>query len=143
LEGHNGTVKSLQFSRDSKWLVTASTDRTSVIWPVDSSGPGKILRVGHTAGLAWASFNPDGTRVATASADSTIRVWDTGTLEELAVLRWHREAVNAVSFSPDGNRILSASDDGPVKLGQCEPCGLTFDQLRDRVGQLAILSTEE
>ena len=105
--------------------------------------PPKILRGGHTAALSWASFNHDATRVATASADSTIRVWDTDSLRELAVLRWHGEAVNEVSFSADGRWILSASDDGTVKLGKCEACNLSIEQLRDRVGELATLSDDE
>jgi len=143
LEAHTGGIRSLQFSHDSKWLLTASRDRTSLIWSVDSSAPPKVLRGGHTAVLSWASFDADAKRVVTASADRTIRVWDTETLKELAVLRWHGEGVNEVHFSPDGRRILTASDDGTVKLGQCEACNLTVGQLRDRLEELANLSDDE
>jgi WD40 repeat protein len=143
LEGHKGGVKSLQFSPDSEWLLTASSDRTACIWPVNSPGERRVLSGGHTAELSQASFDPSGKHVVTGSADSTIRVWDAGTLKELAVLRWHNEAVNDVEFSSDGKWILSASDDGTVRVGQCEACNLTVKDLRQRVRDLPKLSDDE
>ena len=93
--------------------------------------------------MTAAAFNPKGNRVVTGGADSTIRVWDAETANELAVLRWHGETINKVQFSPDGQWILSASDDGTVKLGQCEACNLTVNELRERVQELAKLPDEE
>jgi WD40 repeat protein len=65
------------------------------------------------------------------------------TANELAVLRWHGEVVNEVEFSPDSKWILSASDDGTVKLGQCEACNMTVNELRERVREIATLPDEE
>ena len=139
---HKGDVTSLQFSRDSKWLLTASRDRTARIWPVDTSGDEKVLS-GHSLSLASASFDPKGERVVTGSADGTIRVWDAKTGRELAALHWHNEGVNQVQFSPNDNKILSASDDGTVMLGQCDTCALTNEELRQRVNELAKLPSAE
>lgn len=140
LEGHLGDIMSVQFSPDGKWLLTSSRDRTARIWPVESPGEAMVLAGGHTAGLFSAAFDPKAERVATASADSTIRIWDVRTGHELAVLRWHAEAVNEVQFGPDSATILSASDDGTVRLGRCEACNLTVEELRDRVRAQAVLS---
>jgi WD40 repeat protein len=141
--GHNGRVTSLQFSRDSNRLVTASNDRTARIWPVYSTAHPTVLGGGHSASLSGASFNSTGNRVVTGSSDNTIRVWNAETGKELAVLRRHGEGVNQVQFSPDDKWILSASDDGTVKLGQCAACDLTVQELRDRVSKLATLSESE
>jgi WD40 repeat protein len=143
LMGHNGRVTSLQFSRDSNRLVTASNDRTARIWPVYSTAHPTVLGGGHSASLSGASFNSTGNRVVTGSSDNTIRVWNAETGKELAVLRRHGEGVNQVQFSPDDQWILSASDDGTVKLGQCAACDLTVQELRDRVSKLATLSESE
>jgi WD40 repeat protein len=134
---HGGDIMSLQFSRDSKWLLTASKDRTARIWPIDRPDLSKELKGGHTAALSWASFDPSGERVVTGSADGTIGVWNAEKAMLLASLRWHSEGVNSVEFSPNGEWILSASDDGTVKLGQCEACALTLKELRKRVPEFA------
>ena len=75
-----------------------------------------ILR-GHEGGVTAASFSPDGTRIVTASADKSARVWDAATGKELVALRGHASAVTAASFSPDGTRIVTAGfDDGTARV---------------------------
>ncbi len=142
LEGHTGMIRTVQFSRDSRWIVTASADGTARVWSVDAADPPKTLS-GHASSLYSASFDSSGARVVTGGADSTIRVWDANTSAELATLRWHSEGVNDVQFSSDGQWILSASDDGTVKLGQCETCTLTIGEVRNRVEALALLTNDE
>ncbi len=55
------------------------------------------------------SFSPDGSCSASASADSTVKLWDTGTGLEILTLKGHSDGITGVSFSPDGSRIASAS----------------------------------
>jgi WD40 repeat protein len=143
LAAHRGDVNSLRFSGDSRRLVTASSDRTAIVWSVETSAPVAVLAEGHSGTLEWASFDPSGTRVATASTDGTIHVWDVSQVKTLGVLRWHREAVDQVEFSADGKWILSAGDDGAVNLGQCDECGLSTAELPERVRELAKLPTDQ
>ena len=135
LVGHRASVKSLQFSRNSKQLLTASQDGTARIWSVDSLDAPQILT--HTTAVFSASFDSKGERVVTGSPDGKINVWNAKTAERLASLRWHSEGVNSVEYSDDGKWILTASDDGTVKLGQCEACTLEIKALQERVAQFA------
>ncbi len=63
--------------------------------------------------LAW---SPDGKRLAAASADRLVIVWDAATGQRLATLRGHNDYVAAVVWSPDGTRLASAGLDNSVRV---------------------------
>jgi WD40 repeat protein len=62
------------------------------------------------------AFSPDGRRLASASEDKTVRVWDAATGQQVLALRGHTGAVSCVAFSPDGRRLASASEDKTVRV---------------------------
>ncbi|MBE9035662.1 nSTAND1 domain-containing NTPase [aff. Roholtiella sp. LEGE 12411] len=70
---------------------------------------------GHLSGVNNATFSLDRSLIASASADTTIKLWRLdGSL--VKTLSGHEAVVNSVSFSPDGQIIASASQDKTVKL---------------------------
>ncbi len=62
------------------------------------------------------AFSPDGSRLASAGTDHTVKVWNSATGKELLSLDGHSKPVNRLAFSPDGRRLASASNDHTVKL---------------------------
>ena len=76
---------------------------------------GRVLS-GHQDAVYQAAISFDGKLLATASADQTIKIWDTDGWRERVVLRGHNSEVNAVSFSPDARWLASGSDDKTVRI---------------------------
>ncbi|MBO0697723.1 MAG: PQQ-binding-like beta-propeller repeat protein, partial [Zavarzinella sp.] len=52
--------------------------------------------------------NPEGDRLATASWDHTVKIWDPAG-RDLLTLRGHDEQVLRVAFTPDGSKLVSLS----------------------------------
>ena len=73
-----------------------------------------IATLARNLGVA---FSPDGHRLASASANHTILLWDGDTGQPIGnPLAGHTEEVNGVAFSPDGHRLASAGDDNTIRV---------------------------
>jgi WD40 repeat protein/energy-coupling factor transporter ATP-binding protein EcfA2 len=100
----------LAINRDSGFL------RSQQSWALSSSGwlyPSAARLVGHTAAVLNATFSPSGNRIATSSADGTIRIWTNRNLSSSSPGSWEiQESPDAADFSPDGNylAVLDAPD---------------------------------
>jgi WD40 repeat protein len=116
--GHSGRVTSVAYSADGRWLASAGGEpgqRGEVkLW---DTATGRLLRTlppEHEKAINKVVFSPDGTLLATASDDETVRLWDPETGEARAVLRGHTNHVTSVAFAPDGSRLISVGDDRVV-----------------------------
>ena len=60
---------------------------------------GPLLHSHEATTLAW---EPDGKRLATASIDETVKLWDTTTGRETVTLRGHLRAITSLAWGPAG-----------------------------------------
>ncbi|MEM7556592.1 MAG: DUF1326 domain-containing protein, partial [Cyanobacteria bacterium P01_A01_bin.84] len=56
-------------------------------------------------------FSPDGKNLATAGADSTIKIWHVGAQELIDILHKHNGIVRCLAFTPDGKILATGGDD--------------------------------
>ena len=78
--------------------------------------PQRRTFLGHTDWVNDVAFSPDGTQIATASNDATIKIWEVTTGKELFTLERHSRPVTAVTFNKAGTRLASGGEDGFVNL---------------------------
>jgi WD40 repeat protein len=107
------SVFGLAFSPDGQQLAVAGQGVT--IWDTTNGRETAVLK-GHENHVLSVAFHPDGKRIASASADHTIRIWDASHGQLVRTLQGHQNRVLDVAFSPDGERLASASFDRSVKL---------------------------
>ena len=77
--------------------------------------PSRLPPLNRKQVLALA-FSSDGTRLASGSKDTTVRLWGTTSDNEPTVLQKHTGWPNVLAFSPDGKTLASGSTDKTVQL---------------------------
>ncbi len=119
LTGHKRNVRSVIFiNLTEPILVTASWDGAVVFWDYNTllGGSGtsvlRIIETGdmHTQVISRIAVSQDGKRLATASHDKTISLWNAETGEHLQTLAEGNRLVKSVAFSSDGQTLASSSD---------------------------------
>ena len=91
---------------------------------------------GHSAPVTCVVFSPDGGRIASASYDNTLRLWDRATGQELRLFKADSREVTAVAFSPDGAQIASVGFDHALKLWDAAS-GRVLANLKRKSGRAA------
>ncbi|MCI0712876.1 MAG: WD40 repeat domain-containing protein [Chloroflexi bacterium] len=71
---------------------------------------------GHVTTVVSLAFSSDGRLLASASQDSTARIWNVETMEEVVVLAGHEDNVNQIAFSPDNAQVATVSADKTVRI---------------------------
>ena len=77
-----------------------------------ATGQSLATLAGHEDSVWSAQFSPDGSRIVTASADKTARVWRAAT----ATLGGHESYLWSAQFSPDAARVVTASEDKTARI---------------------------
>jgi WD40 repeat protein len=117
-------VISVQFSPDGRLLATARVptgrnDPTSYRVKIWDWERGKVVRT-IAAGGEGISFDPAGTRIATADPLGSTEIWDVESGHKVATLAGRTGGFWDVAFDPDGSRVATASLDGTVRLWDAE-----------------------
>ncbi|KAF2625510.1 WD40 repeat-like protein [Macroventuria anomochaeta] len=71
---------------------------------------------GHSNGVSSVAFSHDSTKLASASYDNTVKLWDANSGACLQTFTGHSNVVSSVVFSHDSTKLASASYDSTVKL---------------------------
>ncbi|MBD2501579.1 WD40 domain-containing protein [Anabaena azotica] len=136
---HEERVQAVAFNRDGQLIASGSADATVRIFDCLNHKCLKILKLGESRiwGLA---FSPnDDRKLAVASDDAVLRIYDIDTLEPFRTFIGHKSRIRSVAFTLDGSKLASGSEDKTVKIWHVQEgkCLQTFEGQTDRVWSVA------
>ncbi len=102
------------FSGDGKRLV-AGGPRNVRIWNLAGEGE-KLTPSGHTGGVSGLAFSPDGTLLASAGKDHTVKLWNPLTGDLIHTLDDFHGPAQTAAFSPDGRMLVTGDWSGAVQF---------------------------
>jgi tetratricopeptide (TPR) repeat protein len=119
------TAGIVAFDPRGTWLAVALAFRDDIqLWDITNPAEPTLFTTLGTDELRDMTFHltnliaysPDGSILASVTADGDIQLWDTTTLTPIATLAGHITAVNCLSFSSDGTLLASGSEDKTVRI---------------------------
>ncbi|KAK3381492.1 TUP1-like enhancer of split-domain-containing protein [Podospora didyma] len=136
---HLGTIHSVRFSPNNRYLASGADDKIICIYKLDSNPPSHTASfgtnepppvenwkthkrlVGHendVQDLAWAH---DNSILVSVGLDSKVVVWSGHTFEKLKTLAVHQSHVKGITFDPANKYFATASDDRTIKIFRFTP----------------------
>lgn len=115
LEGHQDIVTTVAWSSDGRYLASGGFDSLVIVWNAENGQTVNTLS-GHEGAIrmvAWPHGNSE--QVASASEDTTVKVWNIATGEHEPILQ-HGDVVEGVFWSADDSRLITGSDDTLIRL---------------------------
>lgn len=139
---HNELLNSARFNTIGDKIVTTTKAGDVILW--NSNNGQKIINLnGHNSEVLNAEFSFGDRLVASASIDSTSKIWDSNTGKLIANLK-HNSRVNNAKFSRNDNYLITASNDGSARIYNTQNWKLIKEFIPDNGQRLSsILLTKD
>jgi WD40 repeat protein len=109
----------VRYTADGNKVVSVGSDKKIQFYDGVSGLPTVEISNAHESSIYSASFNAEGTKLATASADKTVKIWDLSSLAPLTVFTFSADAQVGdmqVSVLWAGSRLVSVSLNGNINV---------------------------
>ncbi|MCP4707593.1 MAG: hypothetical protein GY869_03125, partial [Planctomycetes bacterium] len=123
--GHQGRIRSIQFSPDGSKVLSTSDDQTARIWN-STTGNEILVLSDHTGPVRTGTYSPDGKQIVTVSDDKKAILWDSRTGTPLHVFASHTDPVLHAVFSQDGAKLITSSADNTAIIWNVQSRQLVY-----------------
>lgn len=114
IQAHETPIRSMVFTHAGNFLVSADDGGNVRYWRPNLELVKSFSA--HAEAIRQVSFAPTDLKFATASDDSTVRVWDFARVTSELVLAGHGGDVKCADWHPTSSLVVSGSKDGLLKL---------------------------
>ena len=126
------------FSPDSQYVVAAGADKQIRLWQWISKtrpqiNPLTLVRFAHEDEITALAISADGKRVASTSADRTVKVWSMPKLKLLQQFDNQPDVVSALSFDHSGKTLHIAILEGSTSQMRMEKAVVIADSEQKRI----------
>ncbi|KAK4103257.1 Hira-domain-containing protein [Parathielavia hyrcaniae] len=136
---HLGTIHSVRFSPNGRYLASGADDRVICIYQLDSNPPSHSATfgtnepppvenwkthkrlVGHDSDVQDLAWSSDNSILASVGLDSKVVVWSGHTFEKLKTIAVHQSHVKGITFDPANKFFATAGDDRHIKIFRFTP----------------------
>jgi WD40 repeat protein len=113
MRGHKTVVMSGLFTPDGSRIMTSDLGGEIIVW--DTGTGARLAGPPRANKMSFLELSRNGTRLLSFSWDRTVRVWDTKSWDELAMLTdW--EPITQGAISPDGKRFATVTAYDGVRI---------------------------
>lgn len=115
--GHSGSVNTVAWSPDGKYIASGSFDGIVQVWSATNESEVITYRR-HSGVVHTVAWSPDSSRIAYAGLDEVVRVFNPTISREAdtATYQGHSRAVKSMAWSPNGTLIVSGSEDKTARI---------------------------
>ncbi|AEO64186.1 be94ef93-f119-4778-9e04-1cae18ea7341 [Thermothielavioides terrestris] len=136
---HLGTIHSVRFSPNGRYLASGADDRVICIYQLDSNPPSLAATfgtnepppvenwkthkrlVGHDSDVQDLAWSYDNSILVSVGLDSKVVVWSGHTFEKLKTISAHQSHVKGITFDPANKFFATAGDDRHIKIFRFTP----------------------
>ncbi|KXX76958.1 Protein HIR1 [Madurella mycetomatis] len=136
---HLGTIHSVRFSPNGRYLASGADDRVICIYQLDNNPPSHAATfgtnepppvenwkthkrlVGHDSDVQDLAWSYDNSILVSVGLDSKVVVWSGHTFEKLKTIAVHQSHVKGITFDPANKFFATAGDDRHIKIFRFTP----------------------
>jgi WD40 repeat protein len=127
LAHHTHPVMGLAWSRDGRMLVSASDDRSVILWNLDTGKP--LKQIDGVTDLQTVALSPDGKMVAAGGTDHVLRIWSipAGKLLHSFSSLGSPPNVSAIAWSPDSTMVAGGRGNHTMQVWNLKTDALAYN----------------